>query len=353
MRLIWLMACVTLIGESATLPAGVPYLVPCHKTDQGEASQVSLNHCSHLLRNLRAWLLLVTGLVGIPGPLAWAGDTFSASELADDIWAVAGPAGNTLVARDRDGLVLIEGVPATHAEAYLAFVLELTGEERIKALVNTHWHDDSAGLNASLAGSDTAVIAHFNTRQWLGATIRKRGDTILHTPVPEADLPDTTFHDSYRIPFRDSHIELGYLLHAHTDGDVYALFPEQNILFTGPVLRADDWNPVDEATNGFVGGMLDGLHALSAHVNAGTTVVPASGKVLDKTEFDALVALYQQLFDAMVAELRKARSAEEVVLANPAAGLMPGWGAPDDFLDQGFRSFYGHLRSTRHVGVMP
>lgn len=282
-----------------------------------------------------------------------AGETFTAAELDDGIWVVAGPSGNTLVARDSEGLLLIEGVPEEFAADYLAFVRELAGEERIRALVNTHWHPESAGLNAALAGSATTVIAHFNTRQWLGATIRQRGDTILHTPVPEAELPDTTFHDRYSIPFRDGSIELGYLLHAHTDGDIYAYFPEQDILFTGPVLRADDWNPVDEATNGFVGGMLDSLHALAAMTGEDTRVVPAGGAVLDKPEFDALVAMYQQLFDAMVAELRKARSAEEVVLANPAAGLMPGWGAPDRFLDQGFRSFYGHLRSTRHVGVMP
>jgi hypothetical protein len=55
----------------------------------------------------------------------------------------------------------------------------------------------------------------------------------------------------------------------------------------------------------------------------------------------------------MVALLRQSRSAEEVVIANPAVGLKPEWGDPSEFLDEGFRSFYGHLRDTRHVGVMP
>ena len=47
------------------------------------------------------------------------------------------------------------------------------------------------------------------------------------------------------------------------------------------------------------------------------------------------------------------RSAEEVVIANPAVGLKPEWGAADEFLDEGFRSFYGHLRDAQHVGQMP
>lgn len=289
--------------------------------------------------------------------LAWSppgtAAEFSASEVAEHVHLVQGAAGNTLVAVDSDGLILVEGVPAGQAEAYLDFVRELTGQQRIKVLVNTHWHPESAGLNAHLAGTGTQVIAHFNTRQWLGATIRQRGDTILHTPVAADALPNTVFHDRYSIPFRDGSIELGYLIHAHTDGDIYASFPDQKLFFTGPVLRADGWSVVDEATNGFIGGMLDALVAIDGMTQADTRIVPASGPVLDKAANGELLALYQGLFDAMVAELRKSRSAAEVVIANPAAGLKPEWGDASDFLDQGFRSFYGHLRSTRHVGVMP
>jgi len=282
-----------------------------------------------------------------------AADSFAAAALAEHVHLVQGPAGNTLVAEDSDGLILIEGVPAAQANDYLAFVKQLTGQDRIKVLVNTHWHPESAGLNAALAGTGTQVIAHFNTKQWLGATIRERGDTILHTPVASDELPDTVFHDSYSIPFRDGSIELGYLLQAHTDGDIYASFPAQKIFFTGPVLRADGWTVVDEATNGFMGGMMDALDAIDAMTAADTTFVTAGGPPLDKAGFAELKTLYKGLYDAMVAELRKARSAEEVVIANPAAGLKPEWGDPSAFLDEGFRSFYGHLRNTRHVGVMP
>src|SRR5690606_3477689 len=136
-------------------------------------------------------------LLFMPGLVAQAAGAFEATALEAHVWVVAGPSGNTLVAHDTDGLILIEGVPAAHAAEYLDFVRELSGESRIKALVNTHWHPESAGLKAALAGTTTKVIAHFNTRQWLAATIRKRGDTILHTPVPANELPDTTFHDSY------------------------------------------------------------------------------------------------------------------------------------------------------------
>jgi hypothetical protein len=65
------------------------------------------------------------------------------------------------------------------------------------------------------------------------------------------------------------------------------------------------------------------------------------------------MTLYKNLMAEMVALLRKGRSADEVVVANPAVGLKPEWGDSSAFLDQGFRSFYGHLRNGRHLGTMP
>lgn len=284
---------------------------------------------------------------------ATAAGNFTASELSDNVYLVKGPSGNTLVAVDTDGLILVEGVPAQFADEYLAFVKASTGEQRIKALVNTHWHPESAGLNASLAGTGTAVIAHANTKQWLAATIRQRGETIVHTPVAKAALPTVTFYDHYSLPFRSGSIELGYLLQAHTDGDIYAWLPQQNILFTGPAVRQDAWSTVDETTNGFIGGLMDALDKLETVINEDTVIVPESGAVMTKTQFSAQLAMYKSLMQEMVALLRQSRSAEEVVIANPAIGLKPEWGDASAFLDQGFRSFYGHLRETRHVGVMP
>ena len=297
-------------------------------------------------------ILLISSLLFLGGPLH-AADSFSSEQLADHLHLIKGPSGNTLVAVDADGLVLIEGVPVELAADYLAYVKQLTGENHIKALVNTHWHPESIGLNTTLAADGVAIIAHANTRQWLSATIRKRGEEIIHTPVPAAELPTAIFYDHYSIPFRDTTIELGHVLQAHTDGDIYAWFPAANILYAGPALRTDTWSTVDETTNGFIGGLMDAYDTFASIMNANTKIIPGSGAALDKTGFDSQMALYKNLMSEMVALLRKGRSADEVVIANPTVGLKPEWGDASAFLDQGFRSFYGHLRNTRHVGAMP
>ncbi len=282
-----------------------------------------------------------------------AAETFTSEQLADNIHLVTGPSGNSIVAADTDGLILIEGVPSELASDYLAFVKQLTGASRVKTLINTHWHPESVGLNATLAADNVEIIAHANTKQWLSATIRKRGEEIIHTPLAEAELPTVIFYDKHAVPFRGSNIELGHVLQAHTDGDLYAWFPNENILYTGPAVRTDTWSTVDETTNGFMGGLVDAYDTLATIINDDTRIIPGAGTPLDKSGFEGQMALYKNLMTQMVDLLRKGRSAEEVVIANPAIGLKPEWGDSSAFLDQGFHSFYGHLRNTRHLGTMP
>ena len=118
-------------------------------------------------------------------------------------------------------------------------------------------------------------------------------------------------------------------------------------------MRTDSWSPVDEATSGFVGALIESYDALALLINDSTVIVPASGPNLDQAGFVAQQEMYRFLLAEIISLLRQSRSAEEAVLANPAVGLMPGWGDPSEFLDEGFRSFYGHLRDTKHVGFMP
>ncbi len=280
-----------------------------------------------------------------------AAENFTSTEVADDIYVVTGPAGNTMVAADEDGLILVDGVPAQYADEYLAFVEDVTGIEHVKTLILSHWHPEVTGLNAILGPQGVEIIAHENTRQWLGTTIRERGETVVHSPMPDNTLPNRTFYwGELDVPFGNDVIQVGYLLQSHTDGDIYAWVKGADVLYTGPVIRTDSWATVDETTNGFIGGITDAYDALSRIVTEDTVVVPASGSVIGKVEFEELNAMYTALKADMVSLLRQSFGPDEVLEANPAQGLKPQWGDASAFLDEGFRSFYGHLRNGRQIG---
>jgi len=280
-----------------------------------------------------------------------AAENFTSTEVADDIYVVTGPAGNTMVAADEDGLILVDGVPAQYADEYLAFVEDVTGIEHVKTLILSHWHPEVTGLNAILGPQGVEIIAHENTRQWLGTTIRERGETVVHSPMPDNTLPNRTFYwGELDVPFGNDVIQVGYLLQSHTDGDIYAWVKGADVLYTGPVIRTDSWATVDETTNGFIGGITDAYDALSRIVTEDAVVVPASGSVIGKVEFEELNAMYTALKADMVSLLRQSFGPDEVLEANPAQGLKPQWGDASAFLDEGFRSFYGHLRNGRQIG---
>ena len=280
-----------------------------------------------------------------------AAENFTSTEVADDIYVVTGPAGNTMVAADEDGLILVDGLPAQYADEYLAFVEDVTGIEHVKTLILSHWHPEVTGLNAILGPQGVEIIAHENTRQWLGTTIRERGETVVHSPMPDNTLPNRTFYwGELDVPFGNDVIQVGYLLQSHTDGDIYAWVKGADVLYTGPVIRTDSWATVDETTNGFIGGITDAYDALSRIVTEDTVVVPASGSVIGKVEFEELNAMYTALKADMVSLLRQSFGPDEVLEANPAQGLKPQWGDASAFLDEGFRSFYGHLRNGRQIG---
>lgn len=277
----------------------------------------------------------------------------SAVALSQELLLITSSVGNRLVAIDQDGLILVDGVPEQYADQYLAFVRATAGVDNIKGLILTHWHPEVAGLNAVIGAAGIPIYSHEYTRQWLAATIRDRGDTIVHHPVPLQELPGYTFNDELSVPFRSGFIQLGHLLQAHTDGDIYVYFPAQNTIYAGDVVRSDRWATPDLVSNGFLGAIVDAYEKIGLLADQDVTVVPSSGKVLDITEFKEIHAVYKQLMTVLVAELRKSMSVEEVLALQPAENLKPDWSNAQEFVDAGFRSLFFHLRESRHVGIMP
>ena len=316
-------------------------------------AQVMRSQSSKTLGHKRLPLFIWLLLIVVAFPAAAQDENYKAVELGNDVILVVGPAGNTLVAVDQDGLFLIDGVSEQYASSYLEFVREFTGVGRIKGLILTHWHADVAGLNAALGQDGVPIYSHENTKQWLATTIRDRGDVIIHQPVNSYALPTQTFYENFSIPFRGGSIELGYMLQAHTDGDLYVYFPEQNILFTGSAIRSDMWAIPDLATNGFIGGIVDAYGQILGLINQDTVVVPGSGTVLMLDEVRELSGLYKNLMEILVAQLRKRMSVDEVLALNLAENMKSEWKNSEEFIDRGFRSLYSHLRETRHVGIMP
>jgi glyoxylase-like metal-dependent hydrolase (beta-lactamase superfamily II) len=69
---------------------------------------------------------------------------------------------------------MVDGGEASWSDALLRTVGERAGGKPIRALFNTHWHPEQTGSNETLGARGTEIIAHENTKLWLGTKVDVR-----------------------------------------------------------------------------------------------------------------------------------------------------------------------------------
>src|SRR5690348_2558127 len=272
-------------------------------------------------------------LFGAPQlPADAAGNT----RLADDLYIVRVPGEAAVVAQtSRDGVLLVDGGSAAGSEAVLKAVAALPNTSgRIHTLFNTHWHPEQTGSNEKLGMAGATIVAHENTRLWLQQNVTWPWNGQKFKKLPKVAQPNKTFYDAGAL---DSGIRYGYLSDAaHTDGDLYVYFPQQNVLAAGDAAYGQGWPVVDWWTGGWIGGIVGGLQRIqsvaSKDGNRDTKIVPAVGPVLSVADITAQVDMYGTIYDRLNQMTNKGRGPSEAVEAKPAKEFEAKMGNPDEFI---------------------
>jgi glyoxylase-like metal-dependent hydrolase (beta-lactamase superfamily II) len=240
-----------------------------------------------------------------------------------------------------EGLVLVDGGPAGSRAALLEAVAALPSSGPIHTLFNTHWHPEQTGLNEHVGTAGGAIIAQENTRLWLSTDITYPWDGSRFEPLPEVAQPNKTFYDQGEL---DSGIRYGYLRHAaHTDGDLYVQFPDENVLAVGDTVSSAGWPFIDWWTGGWIGGVVGNLELLLSLADAATRIVPARGPMLRRTDLEAQYGMYNVIYERLARMLNAGRGPDEVVAARPTAEFDADMGPPDEFVRRAFESLWAYL----------
>ena len=277
--------------------------------------------------------------------LAAAGQGAAAAEtikLADDLFVLrlAGEV-NVVAQTTRDGVLLVDGVSAGAGGALLKAVAGLPGGGRVHTLFNTHWHPEQTGSNEQLAKAGATIIAQENTRLWLATDVTWPWNGRRFTRLPKAAQPSKTFYTTGTL---DSGVRYGHIPDAaHTDGDMYVHFPQQNVLAVGDVMSGDGWPVVDWTTGGWLGGIVGALQRLVTIVDDTTRIVPGRGPVLSLTDLKVQYEMYGTMYDRLTQMLNKGRSPSEAVEAKPAKEFEPQMGNADEFVRRSFESLWAYL----------
>jgi len=252
---------------------------------------------------------------------------------------LAGAGCNVVALAGDDGALMIDGGLAANAEALLSAVFNATGNDRIDTLINTHWHPEQTGANELVGRAGGTIFAHENTRMYLSNTVYSSAilDDRLEA-LPEPGRPTETTRGEGTRTFASTRIDYGYLPAAHTDGDLFLHFPQQNVLVAGGVVSAEHWPLLDYLNGAWYGGRVRALQRLADLVEPDTVVVPADGRTLTGREIVRQRDVYLELFETMIGYMNRGFGPEDAAANNPLATYEAEYGDAFEFIYGAYRS---------------
>jgi glyoxylase-like metal-dependent hydrolase (beta-lactamase superfamily II) len=297
-------------------------------------------------RELLRQAAALAGAALLPAPLAAQGGSVETVPLSRRMSAIIGADATVLAADSDDGVVLVDGGHPSWADARLEAIEQLHPGRPVRALFNTHWHEEQTGLNRALGERGVEIVAHENTKLWLGTEVWVRWSDKKYPPLPQRAQPTTSVYDPGRMTFGGRAVEYGWARDAHTDGDLYLFFPDENVLVAGGFVSNTTWPVIDWWTGGWTVGMLNGFDRLLEVANQRTRIVPSVGPVMSLAELKSQHAMYQMVFERIHGLMIKALDIDEVLAAKPTAEFDPRYGDPKQFVTLALQSTWGHLRDA-------
>jgi glyoxylase-like metal-dependent hydrolase (beta-lactamase superfamily II) len=174
------------------------------------------------------------------------------------------------------------------------------------------------------------------TPTWLPAEDRYR------PPRPKEAQPTKTFYTTGAMQVGGEHIEYGYLIEAHTSGDIYVFFRDSNVLAVGDVASPIRDPELDYLTGAWIGGRADALSTLVALSNDTTRIVPGFGPVMTRAQLQAERDMMKTIYDRTMDRVREGDSARDMLDAGVLKGLSRTLSDPYRFLYDVQKGLWAH-----------
>lgn len=253
-------------------------------------------------------------------------------DLGGGIFMLMGQGGNLGLLTGDDGLFLIDDQYVTNAEVNLAKIEEMAGSKP-RYLVNTHWHFDHAGGNATFATAGATVFAHENVRKRLSGELVTTGRTAQPQPAPKIAWPVVTFTAGVDFHLNGQTIRaIPAPAPAHTDGDVMIYFVEADVLHTGDTYMKDRYPFVDTGSGGTQAGFIEAIAKAVEIAGPNTKVIPGHGELATEADLQAALDMHRGARAAVDVLVKQGKTLEETIAAKPLAQWTPRFGAAGSFI---------------------
>jgi cyclase len=260
------------------------------------------------------------------------------TKLTDQITLISDAPGNVLALSSSDGVLLVDSGSAALAKAVRA---SLAGAS-VHTLFNTHYHADQTGGNVLFGTAGAAIHAHVITREWLAVDYYVPAEDRWVKALPAKGVPTVTFRQKGELKVGAENVEFGYLLEAHTRGDIYVFFRDSNVLAVGDVASPLRDPALDWYAGGWLGGRVDAMSDLLKIAKDDTKIVPAYGPVMTRAQLQAERDMMQHLYDRTTLLTTQGRSAQDMLEAGVMKEVNRQFQDPYRFLYDDSKGLWAH-----------
>lgn len=284
-----------------------------------------------------------------PGP-PYFGRDFSkidvkVTDLGHNTWQLEGAGGNTTVAVGTDGIIIVDSQFAPMHDKLKAAIANISPLP-IKFLVNTHYHPDHTDGNALFGKEGATIVAQENVKTRMANRTPLANNTIPG-PWPAEGMPAQTFTDKTtisiagRAPVQLVHVVPG----AHTDGDVYVLFPDADVLVTGDVTTGATGYPAPDPNNGGnINGIIAAYETFLKVADDQTRIVSGHGPLATKADLQNTHNFLVMVRDRIAKMKAGGMTEDQVVAAKPLADVQAQRQANDMASERYVRMVYKDVK---------
>ncbi len=239
---------------------------------------------------------------------------FTLTPVAGQIYLLQGDGGNIGVMADPSGALLVDSMYERSAASIRAAISPLPGADKVRFLINTHWHSDHTEGNRAF-GPGAAIVAHANVRALLAKPQALMGQQ--SNAYPAGALPAVTYSDTVTLHVGNEPVRLVHYANAHSSGDTVVFFDKSGVLHMGDMFFHGMFPFMDVDNGGNIENWVRQLDTILSSVPADIKIIPGHGPLAGVAE---LRAFRQMLFDSagIVREaMRDGKTLEQI----QAAGL--------------------------------
>lgn len=227
----------------------------------------------------------------------------------ENVYVLYGAGGNIGVLVGTEGTLLIDDQFEPLAPKIEKALINVTKQkQKIKYVVNTHYHGDHTGSNNYFAKS-ASILAHENVRKRMSVKSKDSG------------LPVITYKDGIKLHLNQERIHVKHLAAGHTDGDSVVYFEKANVWHFGDLFFESRFPYIDVKSGGSIEGYITNLDALLEKVNDDAKIIPGHGKLTDKNGFKRFIEMIKSTKNIIVEKKRSGMSKQQVI----ESGLGEQW----------------------------